>query len=677
MFKDIKAFLLSILQKIKSKKIMKRYPWLLLVCLLTILIPAIIALSYSSIIHNAERENMPKVTVSLYDAKGNSLASGEIDKDIIAGSVLVKTFYDLAQTKVRAEKPIGFNRTQTLVFVLSEGEENALYKCYFNENYEDSYIEDANGQFYAPNSVAYSNFMNSKYSEKVYSQSSPPSLITSNERTIVPSSVDWSYYLINENSIKSSNYETTESILTYRITGALDFKFSKQPDSCLFKVKNSKHETIFTGSAEELYSLTATEGDELSVEVDAKWENKNDGGAYGTQRYEFKIICSEPSEFSISSTTVSGGKFIVISVSDVDRADSIIYNVIKPTEEEEPQSPTDAPAIEEEEPNALGSSDSSSSDDLTNNKSDSSVGNAPTPDVSTNPNVSPAPDVNDNTESGSTTEPTPDSESNADTDGKEETEENEKEKEEAEEAKKKEAQKKALDKLYSFSPTFVKHGNNAYAFLIIPTDIGNTSFTFSLSCGISKAEFTINISEAKSNNQTLDFEEDASTLLIDEEAKRLFLTSLAQISELSGKNASSVFFRNEFLSPAEYGFSSLYDFNTKIDASGNEFILMANVYSAQTDTDTGVCSANVGAVIATGKDLLLGNYVVIDHGMGLCTWYCGLSDVNVARGDILKKGELLGKSGSSLLCENGVSVFCSVGGELINPNAILGASVIA
>lgn len=668
MFKDIKAFLLSILQKIKSKKIMKRYPWLLLVCLLTILIPAIIALSYSSIVHNAERENMPKVTVSLYDAKGNSLASGEIDKDIIAGSVLVKTFYDLAQTKVRAEKPIGFNRTQTLVFVLSEGEENALYKCYFNENYEDSYIEDANGQFYAPNSVAYSNFMNSKYSEKVYSQSSPPSLITSNERTIVPSSVDWSYYLINENSIKSSNYETTESILTYRITGALDFKFSKQPDSCLFKVKNSKHETIFTGSAEELYSLTATEGDELSVEVDAKWENKNNGGAYGTQRYEFKIICSEPSEFSISSTTVSGGKFIVISVSDVDRADSIIYNVIKPTEEEEPQSPTDAPAIEEAAASALGSTGSSDADTQTVGTEDAAPDKGKAPDG----NVSGSTDTSVDAENGLTPDTTPDFEAGGETDVEEE--ENQKE---IEEAKKKEAQKKALDKLYSFSPTFVKHGNNAYAFLIIPTDIGNTSFTFSLSCGISKAEFTVSITEANSSEQALDFEDGAPSLLIDEEAKRLFLTSLAQISELSGKNASSVFFRNEFLSPAEYGFSSLYDFNTKIDASGNEFILMANVYSTQTDTDTGVCSANVGAVIATGKDLLLGNYVVIDHGMGLCTWYCGLSDVNVARGDILKKGELIGKSGSSLLCENGVSVFCSVGGELINPNAILGASVIA
>jgi septal ring factor EnvC (AmiA/AmiB activator) len=58
--------------------------------------------------------------------------------------------------------------------------------------------------------------------------------------------------------------------------------------------------------------------------------------------------------------------------------------------------------------------------------------------------------------------------------------------------------------------------------------------------------------------------------------------------------------------------------------------------------------------------------------MGLLSWYCGLSAVSVKENDILKKGDTIGRAGSSsIFCENGVNILTSVGGVLINPDGLV------
>ena len=562
MFSDIKAFLISFWKNIRSKKFIKKFMGLIIICILTVLIPLSIAICYVQYVQNEQKNATPSISVSLFSSDGKLIESDTIREDIIDTSPFASLFYDLSTLKVKVQKPAEFSRKQSLNFTLNYGTETSSFKCYFEENVGSSYIEDKNGTFYIPNAEVYSRFLNSSYSEIVYKESIPPTLYTPLNDEIMPTNVDWSYKLNNGKERKSENYELTQKISTYRIAGAIDFTFSRTPNICNITVKTLSGDTIFSGSLDKLSLITAEENTELNVTVYAKWEKDNTYSSYGEEQYEFKILCSEPSSFQISATEAIGGELLLLTVSNVDNVDSIIYS-----------------------PESKLSNEIQSSNDSASN---------------------------------------------------------------------------ALSELYAYKPIFAKKGSNAYALFPIPADIPYTTFKFSISCGISKATLTLNLKENSAKNDAT-----ADDISFISAQKAEFSRILFYLKH---STRDTLLLSDKFLFPTDYGFTQTYKFNDRIN---NSFNMLANSYSSSNSNGVSVKSANIGTVSQVGYSPLLGNYVIVDHGMGLLTWYCGLSDTSVNENDIVKKGDPIGRAGSSsLLCENGVNIICSVGGILIDPDTI-------
>lgn len=568
MFGDIKDFLISFFKKMRSKTFIKRFVWLIVICVLTIFIPLSIAICYSASIQQEQKNTSPIISISLHDENGELIASDSTQENIIASSHFINIFYKMLNTKTEVVKPLEFDAKPSMSFTFKKGSEETTYKCYFKETLSSNYVEDENGNFYLIDSKDYSTFLKSEYSEKIYAGSLPPTLYTMLGEPILPKHAEWTYKLNNKNERLSENYISTQELLTYRITGAIDFDFSNSPDDCNITVKNLSDDVIFSGSLEELTSLTAEENSELLVTINANWEKQETIDSYGSLKYEFKILCAEPSTFHINKSEASGGEIILLNVSGIDNVDSIIYTPSYVS----PQETDNASAFDS----------------------------------------------------------------------------------------------KALNELYSYKPIFTKKGSEAYALLPIPINIPDTKFTFSLSCGISKSEFTVSLKQTDSEKIEIDLHDPfASTALMN--AKKAEFSRI--IFYLKHSNDDLLLLSKDCLLPTDYGFTLKYRYNTNINQS---FDLLANTYTADMPDGISVQSASVGKVSLAGRSELLGNYVIVDHGMGVCIWYCGLSDVSVSEGDILKKGDPVGRAGSSsLLCENGVNILCSVGGILIDPNELI------
>jgi murein DD-endopeptidase MepM/ murein hydrolase activator NlpD len=64
-------------------------------------------------------------------------------------------------------------------------------------------------------------------------------------------------------------------------------------------------------------------------------------------------------------------------------------------------------------------------------------------------------------------------------------------------------------------------------------------------------------------------------------------------------------------------------------------------------TGTPILAPSAGKVVAQGDYFFNGNTVLVDHGQGLITMYCHLSEISVHVGDELDSGMLIGKVGQT------------------------------
>ena len=77
---------------------------------------------------------------------------------------------------------------------------------------------------------------------------------------------------------------------------------------------------------------------------------------------------------------------------------------------------------------------------------------------------------------------------------------------------------------------------------------------------------------------------------------------------------------------------------------------------------------NSGKVVYVGTCDILGKFVVVDHGMGLKSWYAHMSEASVSVGDMVNKGQTIGKVGKTgFVTTHRLHVMITANGVLVSP----------
>ncbi|HIP21839.1 MAG TPA: M23 family metallopeptidase [Candidatus Pacebacteria bacterium] len=129
------------------------------------------------------------------------------------------------------------------------------------------------------------------------------------------------------------------------------------------------------------------------------------------------------------------------------------------------------------------------------------------------------------------------------------------------------------------------------------------------------------------------------------ELQKIIAAERLMLREIYKKSNSSIKFNSAFEAPLNTKMISEFG-KTRIFNNGRKSVHSGTDYRAQTPLP--VKAINDGEVILANIDLYYcGKGVIINHGMNIFSTYCHLSENKVFTGDKVKKGDVIGLTGST------------------------------
>jgi len=117
-----------------------------------------------------------------------------------------------------------------------------------------------------------------------------------------------------------------------------------------------------------------------------------------------------------------------------------------------------------------------------------------------------------------------------------------------------------------------------------------------------------------------------------------------QASKIYKTINKNILWKKDFILPLEskvtspFGTQRIYNGSLKSYHSGTDF---------KAKNSTEILATNAGRVVISQNRFYAGNSIVLDHGHGIYTGYYHLSTLDKKVGELVKRGELLGLSGST------------------------------
>ena len=199
-----------------------------------------------------------------------------------------------------------------------------------------------------------------------------------------------------------------------------------------------------------------------------------------------------------------------------------------------------------------------------------------------------------------------------------------------------------------YTPTFFLDDGLAVALIPIRCELDAGDYTFTVKYGGVTDELTLKVTQR--NVRLFNYDVTAAILNATRTEKTI-ADFKAATAEAASTASSKQLWEGLFAQPVQK--KGAYDgvittgfgHQRKILANGEVYIHEGVDYI--TSSGASVFAANNGQVLFAGYTELGGNTVVIEHGYGLKSWYSHLSEIKVAVGDTVAKGDVIGIAGST------------------------------
>ena len=200
----------------------------------------------------------------------------------------------------------------------------------------------------------------------------------------------------------------------------------------------------------------------------------------------------------------------------------------------------------------------------------------------------------------------------------------------------------------NYTPTFFLEGTTARALVPVSYELDSGNYSMTMSYG--QKSKTIDVTVEDKSFKRVPVVISAAT----EKASRTEATLAAfdeALSPVASGGSDTLYFRDS---------GKFYDYT--VDTRG--FAISVGIGHTKVISDTGtsyrhngvdfkvavgkdVAAVMDGEVVYVGDTALSGNLVVIEHGLGLKSWYAHLGDISVKQGDKVEKGDVIAVTGDT------------------------------
>lgn len=196
-----------------------------------------------------------------------------------------------------------------------------------------------------------------------------------------------------------------------------------------------------------------------------------------------------------------------------------------------------------------------------------------------------------------------------------------------------------------YSPKFYTVGETVYAIIPFGNELKTDKYSLTFSYAAISETIDVELTAPPEAPSHYDVKDSNDLMMLEYKASQ---NVLEEILKNSHQNSDDhIFCTSDFAqypsssASLSFGYGSV--FHSK--KSNTAITLNGNIYSPSAQGGAPVTALNTGKVTGVGNSKFLGNYVIIDHGMGIRTIYGHLGAVYVDIGDLVLKSESIGRTG--------------------------------